>query len=524
MRNENFKKAATSASCVATAALMLLGGAQILAYMTDTETATNTFTVGKVKVDIEEPNYPGNDSDEVKELVPNEPVPKDPMANNSGDNAAAIFMSYDVPMSDVLIVGNDGRLFTDGKGGFYINAEYDEDGQKWIAKATKSEKLGSTNSAGSEIVGEDVDVTEILPADRKPMHQEIFGVNSNGKQGADATKWTLIKTVYIDSMGNEIAETEKDSAAGIRRIYSYNTLIGKGEQTTALFDEAYLKNVVEGHGDATIQQLTTKVYAIQAAYLKDADGNNILNFDEDDQTASDITVSEEDAKKIYDIYVGQNGTNLPDIEADNNGASGLEGNDREDAEMYLKVSMSVDDTTLNVSEDANASVAVDTNYRGVTYQFTAHDMADGSDADNSEVISVNANSGKITALKPGVAYVKVTATKTGLSGGDKTATAIVKIVVQNELKVTLTSDDASIMKKDGTKQLVAAAETVQPGGANVTYTYKSSNEKVATVSETGLVTAHDSGSAVITVTATIPNDVDGGNITATASYDVFVQN
>ena len=42
-----------------------------VAYLTDAETATNTFTVGKVKIDLEEPGYPGNDSDEVKNIVPN---------------------------------------------------------------------------------------------------------------------------------------------------------------------------------------------------------------------------------------------------------------------------------------------------------------------------------------------------------------------------------------------------------------------------------------------------------------------
>lgn len=29
-----------------------------VAYLTDAETATNTFTVGKVKIDLEEPGYP----------------------------------------------------------------------------------------------------------------------------------------------------------------------------------------------------------------------------------------------------------------------------------------------------------------------------------------------------------------------------------------------------------------------------------------------------------------------------------
>lgn len=47
-----------------------------VAYLTDAETATNTFTVGKVKIDLEEPGYPGNDSDEVKNIIPNQEIVK----------------------------------------------------------------------------------------------------------------------------------------------------------------------------------------------------------------------------------------------------------------------------------------------------------------------------------------------------------------------------------------------------------------------------------------------------------------
>lgn len=53
-----------------------------VAYLTDAETATNTFTVGKVKIDLEEPGYPGNDSDEVKNIVPNQEIVKDPQIEN----------------------------------------------------------------------------------------------------------------------------------------------------------------------------------------------------------------------------------------------------------------------------------------------------------------------------------------------------------------------------------------------------------------------------------------------------------
>lgn len=68
-----------------------------VAYLTDAETATNTFTVGKVKIDLEEPGYPGNDSDEVKNIIPNQEIEKDPQIENTGNNDALVFLRVEVP-------------------------------------------------------------------------------------------------------------------------------------------------------------------------------------------------------------------------------------------------------------------------------------------------------------------------------------------------------------------------------------------------------------------------------------------
>lgn len=68
-----------------------------VAYLTDAKTATNTFTVGKVKIDLEEPGYPGNDSDEVKNIIPNQEIAKDPQIENTGNNDALVFLRVEVP-------------------------------------------------------------------------------------------------------------------------------------------------------------------------------------------------------------------------------------------------------------------------------------------------------------------------------------------------------------------------------------------------------------------------------------------
>lgn len=89
---------------------MAVGGT--MAYMTDSETATNEFTVGKVKIALEEPNYPGNDSEKVNKLVPNEIVKKDPQIKNTGENDAIVFMKVQVPKANITITPTEGGAGT----------------------------------------------------------------------------------------------------------------------------------------------------------------------------------------------------------------------------------------------------------------------------------------------------------------------------------------------------------------------------------------------------------------------------
>ncbi len=45
-----------------------------------------------------EPEYPGNDSDEVKNLVPNQVIDKNPIITNTGVNDMLAFMTVEVPV------------------------------------------------------------------------------------------------------------------------------------------------------------------------------------------------------------------------------------------------------------------------------------------------------------------------------------------------------------------------------------------------------------------------------------------
>ena len=78
--------------CVALVAIAIVGAS--LAYFTDTKTATNTFTMGDVKIKLDETNVNDPEGDRVASneynVYPGAVVTKDPIVHNVGKNGAYI--------------------------------------------------------------------------------------------------------------------------------------------------------------------------------------------------------------------------------------------------------------------------------------------------------------------------------------------------------------------------------------------------------------------------------------------------
>lgn len=80
----NKKKILVLAVSVCLVAILAIGGT--LAYFTDTDAKTNTFTVGNVDITLTEPNWEGTGSQDAPEVYPGEPLAKDPTVENTGAN------------------------------------------------------------------------------------------------------------------------------------------------------------------------------------------------------------------------------------------------------------------------------------------------------------------------------------------------------------------------------------------------------------------------------------------------------
>ena len=72
--------------------IIITGG--VIAYLTDTDNATNTFTVGSVSIDLTEDNW-----DEIngQNVTPGKVIAKDPAINNTGKNPAYVYLKVENP-------------------------------------------------------------------------------------------------------------------------------------------------------------------------------------------------------------------------------------------------------------------------------------------------------------------------------------------------------------------------------------------------------------------------------------------
>lgn len=78
------KKILAITLCVAMLAIMLVSGT--LAYFTDNDAKTNTFTVGNVDIKLTEPKWKETGEAEAENAYPGEALAKDPTVTNNGNN------------------------------------------------------------------------------------------------------------------------------------------------------------------------------------------------------------------------------------------------------------------------------------------------------------------------------------------------------------------------------------------------------------------------------------------------------
>ena len=77
-----------------------------MAYLTDYDTVSNQFTVGKVDIELTEPSW---DPEENTSIEPAGEISKDPQITNKGKNDAYVYLEVSVPMRKLVTADENGN-------------------------------------------------------------------------------------------------------------------------------------------------------------------------------------------------------------------------------------------------------------------------------------------------------------------------------------------------------------------------------------------------------------------------------
>ncbi len=182
-----------------------------MAYLTDHKEAVNTFTVGKVSIEGEEPGWNPDGDDKpggiAKDVQPVQSWKKDPRIRNTGKNDAYVYMEVSVPVADAVYVDADGIRANKGKASHIELFEFD----------------GRDNVSQTMQTG--------------------IGVSEQNDS------WSLLYKKEVD--GNMVY------------TFCYNEILSPGKTTDTLFDRITFANLVEGQLDGQTLDVTVGYYAIQ---------------------------------------------------------------------------------------------------------------------------------------------------------------------------------------------------------------------------------------------------------------------
>jgi len=184
------KKILALTLCVVMAAIAVVGGT--LAYFTDTDDATNTFTVGNVNIELTEPKWDEAGSADAPEVYPGEALAKDPTVTNKGANPC--FVRISITGWDCL--GNAGNIT------YKTDYTPDKLGDDWVHHTdgyfyyTKPLAAGATTDA---LFDQIVIPTGLTNGDGTTDFNLIVKAYAVQAQGAKPS-WSAVETMTVEEI------------------------------------------------------------------------------------------------------------------------------------------------------------------------------------------------------------------------------------------------------------------------------------------------------------------------------------
>ena len=268
--------------------LIIIGVGSLLAYLIDTDEATNVFTAGKVDIELTETNWnPSNGQN----ILPNQQIPKNPTINNIGNNPAYVYIKVVNPI--VELTSGEGVLFN-----YTINSGWTQLDQKESCgyRATTYYYNSALNpSASTTTLFDTVTINDFSGdiGEEQLLDIYAYGIQSTYLESgstvtsifSDAFTTTLSDTdekcpSVTDCDNNELSTTAPSSLKGLAKIMAKNAYLdnGKSEYVSSCngVDFSDISSDTNGKGIYEIASTKNDTYPIY--YYRGAVDNNNVKF------------------------------------------------------------------------------------------------------------------------------------------------------------------------------------------------------------------------------------------------------
>ena len=238
------KKKKTKYFIVAVALVLVITGT-ISAYLKESDSLYNLFTVGKAKVDIDEGDFPQN-----KVISPGQSSEKAPKAVNKGTIDEYVFMEVTLAQREISVLDD-------------VTKAPGEDANS-NPNPKKEQSLFLT---GVTAPNTGTAVLETVEGVEKTYDDFWYNTTEDTSNG----KWVFLKTEYTAAVAASGAIPAKDASR--KFIFGYSRKLAPEEKTNTIFDTVTLKRFIEeGVEGGTSVQIDVNALCIQADNL---DGHSI---------------------------------------------------------------------------------------------------------------------------------------------------------------------------------------------------------------------------------------------------------
>ena len=271
---------------VAIITIVGLGG--LFAYLSDTDQKTNVFTVGKIDIELTESNWnPAN----AQNLLPGQPIPKNPTINNIGRNSAYVYIKVVNPI--VQLTTGEGVLFN-----YTINSGWTQLDQVELCGYRATTYYYNTALNASASTTSLFDNVTINDYSDNVGEEQLLDIYAYGIQSTYLEDGSTVQSIFsdafttslsdtdekcnsvIDCSNNELETTAPSSLKGLAKIMAKQAYLdnGKSEYVNSCNGVSFSAVSSDTNGKAIYEIASTKNDTYPIYYYRGAVDNNNVKF------------------------------------------------------------------------------------------------------------------------------------------------------------------------------------------------------------------------------------------------------